>query len=1351
MSERVISNSSASQTKAEIFAQGAADTIIGDLQQEIVDGSTAYPTATGSVTNTIYIPKAPANAVPALVGSTGTNGLQNLVKRSASGQPFYTGGSTRASSVSTTSPSQNGRSISLARWNKPLLMPPTSASNLAPLASAGFTAPDWILVGRDGSNPTAVTAIPTDPNYVVGRYAYAIYDEGGLLDANVAGYPSTANATQTAYKSALFHADFAQVGLTSMQTDKLVAWRNWASAQVSGTSISTNATFTITPASVTNYFKSGLSNSTGFLRTSGAALYNGQSDRMFSSRQQLLSFLRNGIGVPTTNQAFQCLTHFSRALEQPSFIPDPNRPRIVSTSSLYSGNDESINLTSGGLLSIRVTGNFTRWNGTNASVGEPLVKTKFALSNLTRVSSNATASQSSNDPIYSRFGLYRSSASSPWIYNHGSSTAILTLSQVAAQNREPDFAELLKAAIHAGSVGKEMGSGGSNNFNSAWQMDYDQSGDIQILQIMANLIDQTKTDNYATWIQINDVKRNSGTVGQAILRNIYGTQDLPYIYSYHLYGLTTQAPNPTLNKDTVLKIHHIDPTSPPSPPVFVDDFLYRARATNNSIISSNATVMVIPEIWNPHDAQTPVAPNGGPTSLRIVVLSGPPTTYGNATYSTGNYSTPSAYDGSTIAGLSSLDAPASSLAIQGYTLSPGSANGTLQISFGSAASLNQAFREPTLVWRNGIPSGMTLSGPSRTESATLTGKTYFGFPVTDFHVAWTVPMGNLTSSLNTAYGTGNWTISEPGTLAGNATTWQFVGNSTTSSATFVALRNLSYYEASAATNSWTAGTWQGHLTFRMDYEYPTGSGNWIPYQEVVCEDTDWVMGYRHALWVDPGDFGAGGYTSPFLPGISNATISNATGSAAPSTLSTGGAPGKSPLSPPLTYLYDPRTSRFCAPVTGSYDSWLSDNWSDYGSLTLDAIMDIPGNRTTTSCNPYISATNYLTLNATNFVLMQTQRPNMSRGQCFMWVHPGVSSSNLFYTTGIGWQFPGGLFSQNNPNLNYDNGSAYTFYYEDPDGICRRAMGGYVSTNATFTAGTRRSNTSSLTGLPLATSGNATNNGLTLSDGRITQTSQSRSRPILLHRPFRSVAEMSYAFRGSPWKNIDFFMPESGDSALLDVFCVNEAPPDALVAGKVNLNTRNTNVLKALFQGAYIDEWEPRGITYTGNTTASISSITGNESLNLATSLQTITQDTTAAWRGPLRNISEIVGKFVPGLTATAAADLYQYTRPSGGTYSFAGFSAMTGNSTIWEPDSSRIFKTNIQRFREAAIRPLAACGQVRVWNLLIDVVAQTGRYPQSASGLSNFVVEGEKRYWVHVAIDRFTGQVIDRQIELVSE
>jgi hypothetical protein len=53
--------------------------------------------------------------------------------------------------------------------------------------------------------------------------------------------------------------------------------------------------------------------------------------------------------------------------------------------------------------------------------------------------------------------------------------------------------------------------------------------------------------------------------------------------------------------------------------------------------------------------------------------------------------------------------------------------------------------------------------------------------------------------------------------------------------------------------------------------------------------------------------------------------------------------------------------------------------------------------------------------------------------------------------------------------------------------------------------------------------------------------------------------------------------------------------------------------------------------------------------------------------------------------------------------------------------------------------------------LPIDVIAQSGRYPPSANGLAGFMVEGETHYWVHVAIDSFTGQVIDKQIEVVNE
>ena len=91
MSDRKVSNSSASQVQTELLAQGALQTLVADLKQEIADGSTANSITTGSVTTIIYTPKTRANAVPALVGSTGTSGLENLIKRSANGQAFYSG------------------------------------------------------------------------------------------------------------------------------------------------------------------------------------------------------------------------------------------------------------------------------------------------------------------------------------------------------------------------------------------------------------------------------------------------------------------------------------------------------------------------------------------------------------------------------------------------------------------------------------------------------------------------------------------------------------------------------------------------------------------------------------------------------------------------------------------------------------------------------------------------------------------------------------------------------------------------------------------------------------------------------------------------------------------------------------------------------------------------------------------------------------------------------------------------------------------------------------------------------------------------------------------------------------
>jgi len=71
--------------------------------------------------------------------------------------------------------------------------------------------------------------------------------------------------------------------------------------------------------------------------------------------------------------------------------------------------------------------------------------------------------------------------------------------------------------------------------------------------------------------------------------------------------------------------------------------------------------------------------------------------------------------------------------------------------------------------------------------------------------------------------------------------------------------------------------------------------------------------------------------------------------------------------------------------------------------------------------------------------------------------------------------------------------------------------------------------------------------------------------------------------------------------------------------------------------------------------------------------------------------------------------------------------------------------------RESFIRALTDSGDTRTWNLMIDIIAQSGKFNPHATSLNNFTVEGERHYWLHVAIDRFTGEIVDQQIEPVSE
>jgi Tfp pilus assembly protein PilX len=198
----------------------------------------------------------------------------------------------------------------------------------------------------------------------------------------------------------------------------------------------------------------------------------------------------------------------------------------------------------------------------------------------------------------------------------------------------------------------------------------------------------------------------------------------------------------------------------------------------------------------------------------------------------------------------------------------------------------------------------------------------------------------------------------------------------------------------------------------------------------------------------------------------------------------------------------------------------------------------------------------------------------------------------------------------------------------------------------------------------------------------------------------SVGELGYVFREIPWRTIDFVSGSpsanpsspSSDYALLDVFSAYPTPPSGVRAGVINLNTRQSCVLASMLSGSPLDE-------------AISGSITSQQATEIAQ--QMVSMTSTNAWT----NRSQLV-------------DL-----------------AFT-NTTLGTEKQNK----------ESIVRALGEVGQTRTWNILIDVVAQTGRFSSgegSSPTGSHFIVGGENRIWVSTAIDRFTGRVIDRKVEQV--
>ncbi|MEZ0298269.1 MAG: hypothetical protein ACAI35_17610 [Candidatus Methylacidiphilales bacterium] len=205
-----------------------------------------------------------------------------------------------------------------------------------------------------------------------------------------------------------------------------------------------------------------------------------------------------------------------------------------------------------------------------------------------------------------------------------------------------------------------------------------------------------------------------------------------------------------------------------------------------------------------------------------------------------------------------------------------------------------------------------------------------------------------------------------------------------------------------------------------------------------------------------------------------------------------------------------------------------------------------------------------------------------------------------------------------------------------------------------------------------------------------------ARPIMLNRAFTSVADLGYVSRDLPFKTLDFFSSASADNGLLDLFSINDTP--MVCAGVLNLNATSAVVMSEVLSGAVTDE-------------------TGGSALS-ATDAQSIAQGlATATHNDPLTGISDLPN-FLESSDFTGAA---------------------TGDVR------------NVKTRMESVPRRLTGIADTRCWNLLIDVVAQSGNYPAGAASPDQFIVHGERRYWLSVSIDRVTGKIIDQQLEPVWE
>jgi hypothetical protein len=325
--DRQLAQTSYNDTSSDLLARTALDIVVNDFKQEIINDPRV------ATRNDIQPQRYGDASIP------------NLIRRSYSGAA-----QSRASIVSSSAISANGRSIDTTRWNSHFLIPKGNTGTIDSSPVPGFSPPDWVLVTPQGpaQNPT--------PSTVIGRYAFAVYDEGGLLDMSVAGspidhpnditnrsWPSLSGCSapsptpwlvNVGRKGILAFADLsalsaaASSNLPQSQVDNIVGWRNYAMTQRTGANFGNfNSTYIgdtgVAGCNNQNFFGSYL-----LYFGDPPFLIDSLSDKLLASSYPFTSaanyaYPTPGVGAtPRTDQAFTTRQQLLRLRSSLGFSPN---------------------------------------------------------------------------------------------------------------------------------------------------------------------------------------------------------------------------------------------------------------------------------------------------------------------------------------------------------------------------------------------------------------------------------------------------------------------------------------------------------------------------------------------------------------------------------------------------------------------------------------------------------------------------------------------------------------------------------------------------------------------------------------------------------------------------------------------------------------------------------------------------------------------------------------------------------------------------------------------------------------------------------------------------------------------